>query len=144
MVDRRQTDPHLRRYDRLGDLGGVITGYNLKGADRLAATLDDAARQLGDLRDANAEAANTVESVAALTAPRRTGALAGSVVGEVVEGGAQIGSDLIYAPVIHNGWAAHHIAPQPFLLDAAERTTAQWVGAYDKAVNAALEGVEGV
>ena len=34
--------------------------------------------------------------------------------GKVWRGGQ---SDLVYAPVIHYGWAAHNIPPQPFLAD---------------------------
>jgi hypothetical protein len=123
----------------------VITGIEVKGVDRLASTLDDAARQLGDLREAGTEAGRIITSVAAMTAPRRTGALAGSVAAEVVEGGGVVvGSDLIYAPPIHNGWAAHGISPQPFLADALDSSEGQVVEVYAKAVTAAVADVEGV
>jgi hypothetical protein len=62
------------------------------------------------------------------------------VAGNAVE----VGSDLVYALPIHNGWQAHNIRPQPFLDDAARDSEAQWVGAYDKTVGAALDSVEGV
>jgi thiamine monophosphate kinase len=121
----------------------VISGYSLQGAARLSSTLEDAAAALSDLSAPAAEAGRIITSVAASTAPRRTGALAGSVAAEVVDGAAVVGSDLIYAPPIHNGWAAHRIRPQPFLEDAARTSEAQWVGAYEKAVDRALAGVEG-
>jgi len=123
----------------------VITGLTLKGADRLEATLGQAGDALANLEQASAEAGQIVTSLAAVTAPRLTGALAGSIQPEVAENGNEvtIGSDLIYAPPIHNGWAAHNIAPQPFLRDAADRSQARWVGAYMAALDRAVTGVEG-
>jgi hypothetical protein len=122
----------------------VITGYEVKGADRFAATLDEAARKLGDLSEAGAEAGRIVSDLAAATAPRLTGALASSVGPEVVGNVVTIGSDLVYALPIHNGWAAHNIAPHPFLDDAVRRSQDEWVGVYEKATEAALDTVEGV
>ena len=62
---------------------------------------------------------------------------------EVAGNTVEVGSDLVYALPIHNGWAAHHISPQPFLDDAVRASEAQWVGVYDKATTDALESVEG-
>ena len=122
----------------------MITGLELKGAERFASTGAEAAHKLERLDDAGAEAGRIIADLAAATAPRRTGALAGSVRPEVSGLVVEVGSDLVYALPIHNGWAAHHIAPQPFLDDAARSSEAQWVGAYDRAVTAALDGIEGV
>jgi hypothetical protein len=121
----------------------VITSIDLKGAERFSSTLEGAAHDLGDLRDAGTEAGRIVADLAAATAPRRTGQLASSVRPEVDGNAVAIGSDLVYALPIHNGWAAHNIAPQPFLDDAVRAGEAQWVGAYERAVSVALEGVEG-
>ena len=122
----------------------MITGIELKGAERFASTLERAGRDLANLERPGAEAGRIIADLSAATAPRITGALAASVRPEVAGNTVEVGSDLVYALPIHNGWAAHHIRPQPFLDDAARDSEAQWVGAYDKAVNAALEGVEGV
>jgi hypothetical protein len=122
----------------------VITGIDVKGAERFAATTAEAARQLGDLSNAGTEAGRIIADLAAATAPRRTGQLAGSVRPEVAGNVAEVGSDLVYALPIHNGWAAHNIRPQPFLDDAVRSSEAQWVGVYDKAVAAAVDSVEGV
>ena len=122
----------------------MITGIEIKGAERFASTTAEAAGKLADLSGAGAEAGRIVADLAAATAPRRTGALAASVQPEVAENVATIGSDLVYAPPIHNGWAAHNIRPQPFLDDAVRSSEAQWVGAYDKALQTAIDTVEGV
>jgi hypothetical protein len=122
----------------------VITNVELKGVERLNATLDDAATRLGDLHDAGVEAGRIISDLAAITAPRKTGALAGSIAAVVDGPTTVIGSDLIYAPPIHNGWHAHSIEPHPFLATAAERSQSQWVGAYERDTQRALDGVRGV
>src|SRR4029077_4387059 len=59
-------------------------------------------------------------------APKVSGGLAASiVVKDVAKGIAVIGSDLVYAPVIHYGWGARNITPQPFLTDALDASAAQ-------------------
>jgi hypothetical protein len=121
----------------------VITSIEVKGAERFNATTAEAARKLGDLSGAGQEAGRIIADLAAATAPRLTGALAASVQPEVAGNTATVGSDLVYALPIHNGWAAHHIRPQPFLDDAVRAGEAQWVGAYEKAVADAIDGVEG-
>ena len=122
----------------------MITGIVVKGAERFEATTGAAARQLGDLSGAGAEAGRIIADLAAATAPRLTGALAASVQPEVAGNVATVGSDRVYAPPIHNGWAAHNIRPQPFLDDATRDSEEKWVGAYTKAVADVLDSVEGV
>jgi hypothetical protein len=121
----------------------VITSIDVKGAERFASTLDKAAHDLEHLEVPGGEAGRIIADLAAATAPRLTGRLAGSVAPEVAGNAVTVGSDLVYALPIHNGWAAHNIRPQPFLDDAVRASEAQWVGAYEKAVGAALESVEG-
>jgi hypothetical protein len=122
----------------------VTTRVDVKGAARLASTLDGAARQLGDLRAAAGEAGRIVTSAAAHMAPRRTGRLASSLAPEVDGSAVVVGTDVVYGPPIHNGWVRHNIEPNPFLADALDRTSADWVGAYVAGVDDALASVEGV
>lgn len=121
-----------------------MIGYNIKGADRLAATLDDAASKLADMGEAAGAAGRIISDAAAATAPHRSGALAGSIGPDVSGSDVVVGTDIVYGPPIHNGWSAHGIEPNPFLERATDRTEAQWVGAYLTGVNDALASVEGV
>ena len=57
---------------------------------------------------------------------------------------AEAGADLIYAPPIHNGWAAHNISPNPFLATALDRESNQVLAIYGRSVTDALGQVEGV
>jgi hypothetical protein len=99
-----------------------VIAYNIKGAARLAATLDAAARKLGDLGEAAGAAGRIISDASAATAPHRTGALAGSVGPEVSGSDVVVGTDIVYGPPIHNGWLAHGIAPNPFLERGTQRT----------------------
>src|SRR5262249_62281525 len=99
---------------------------------------------LARLQGAPAQAGRMVSSLASPPAPRLPGRLASSVMPEVERSNVVVGSDLIYGPPIHNGWAAHNIRPQPFLATALDRTEGQVLEAYDKAVAGVLATVEGV
>ena len=60
--------------------------------------------------------AQLIQQRAQARAPKRTGTLGGSIYARNLGAGAAIAaSDLVYAPVIHYGWARHNIAAQPFL-----------------------------
>lgn len=115
----------------------------LKGVATFVSTLDGAASAVKDLHDAADAAGRIVASLAATTAPRKSGRLASSVLPEVDASNVVVGSDLVYAPPIHNGWVAHNIAPNPFLATALDRLEPRVVAEYQKAVTAALGGVEG-
>ena len=115
----------------------------VKGVAVFVETLAAAAVSLKDMHDAAEASGRLVAGLASTTAPRRTGRLAGSVLPEVEGATVDIGSDLIYAPPIHNGWVAHSIAPHPFLVTALDRLQSQVVGEYQKSASAALGRVEG-
>jgi phage gpG-like protein len=107
------------------------------GADRLAATLAAAAHKIGDLSKPLTEGAKRIWLRARSNAPRRTGRLAGSIHAQQSRSEALVGSGLIYAPVIHNGWPAHHIRANPFLADAfGQEQQAVVAGFADRVVNA--------
>jgi len=100
----------------------VTADIALEGDRTLAATLAAASAEIRHLDQS--ENARLIASRAQARAPKRTGRLARSVRASDLGGGeAAVQSDLIYAPVIHYGWAAHNIAPQPFLTSAVADST---------------------
>jgi hypothetical protein len=116
----------------------------VEGAAELRKTMLAAGQDLSDLTKANKEVAAQV--VAAVHAPRRSGALAGSVRGSGTKSGAIVragGARLPYAGPIHYGWRARNITPQPFLTDAAHNTEPAWVGTYNHAVDQILAKIKG-
>jgi HK97 gp10 family phage protein len=101
----------------LGDLRRALAGV---GADAA-----------GELRAALLAGARVVAADAVRRAPRRTGRLAASVRAGTDRRGALVraGNDstVPYAGVIHYGWPARHIAPQPFLDDAVRASAEEVV-----------------
>lgn len=120
------------------------TSVEVVGLTRLQATMRKAAEDIKNMDRAAGDAGRLVATRGAGRAPRRTGRLAGSVrVLSVRDGGAEVGSGLVYAPVIHNGWPAHHISPQPFLDTALGESRDPVVDMYARDVDAALAKVRG-
>ena len=90
------------------------------------------------------ENARLVQQRAQARAPKVTGTLARSVVAkDLGKGQAAVVSELIYAPVIHYGWAAHHISPQPFLTEALADSTRLVEANSQRKAQAALSQVRG-
>jgi phage gpG-like protein len=115
----------------------------LVGADTFDRTLDQAADAISDMKGATEKTATLIVADARARAPRRTGRLASSITGDVQPNQSLVGSDLVYAPVIHWGWPDRNIAPQPFLLEAAEGTETQWVGYFEDDITKAISKVRG-
>lgn len=114
------------------------------GADRFARTMHDAAREIAQMDDAADAAGRLVAAQGSANAPRVTGLLARSVRAESDgAGGTVIGSALIYAPVIHNGWAGHNIAANPFLSRALDQRAEQVADAYGRELGKAISHVKG-
>jgi hypothetical protein len=121
-------------------------GVRVEGLATLTRTMRKAGEDLTDLKDANARAAAIVVSAAAGMAPRRSGALAGSIRGTRAVGRARVQAgraSVPYAAPIHWGWPARHIAANPFLSDAARATEGKWVPLYLADVQSALDKVRG-
>lgn len=95
------------------------------------------------MRTANAAVAANVSQAARGRAPRRTGALARSTVGRPVTHGASISATVVYAGVIHNGWAAHNIAANPYIASTITTTRDRTLMAYQKDAQSALDRVRG-
>lgn len=115
----------------------------LVGADTFDRTLDQAADAISDMKGATEKTATLIVADARARAPRRTGRLASSITGDVQPNQSLVGSDLVYAPVIHWGWPARNIEPEPFLVEAAEATRPSWEEAYQKDVQKTLDDVKG-
>lgn len=116
------------------------------GLNRFVRTLNRAAGDISDMKDAHQKVGEIVASAARARAPRRSGDLAGSVRSarqarraRVMVGGARIP----YAGPIHWGWPARGIAANPFVSEAAQDTESRWRDAYVRDVEAALDKVKG-
>lgn len=119
----------------------------VEGLDRLVRTLNRAAVDISELKEAHARVGEIVASEARARAPRRSGRLAGSVRAarqarraRVTYGGARVP----YAGPITWGWPRHNIEPQPFVTDAARATESKWTEQYRRDVQDALDNVKGV
>lgn len=113
------------------------------GADRLAATLALAARRFGELNRATEQTGRLVESRARGRAPKRSGRLARSITHTTTGDTVAVGSRLVYAPVIHNGWGGHSISPNPFLIPVAAATEPVWREYYAAELNEVISHVKG-
>jgi hypothetical protein len=121
----------------------MVARVQVEGADRLARTLTGAAVALGDLTGPSRAAGALILTRARGAAPRRSGALSGSLTATPGRAGVDIGSGLIYAGPIHYGWAGHGIAPNPFLTRSAEATQPATVAAYRAFIETTIKGVKG-
>lgn len=91
----------------------------VEGDETLKRTLHDAEQQIEHMDQG--ENARQVQQRAQARAPKVTGRLRASIVAkDLGQGKAQVASELVYAPVIHYGWPAHSISPQPFLTTALD------------------------
>jgi hypothetical protein len=117
--------------------------FTTRGADELARTMHAAGDELADLSAVNGRVGDLILARARPRTPVRSGRLVGSLraVGDVDD--VALGSDLVYAGPIHNGWPAHHIAANPFLTDAATSSTDQWTGLYVSELEDVVGGVRG-
>jgi phage gpG-like protein len=113
------------------------------GAERLSATMRAAGRDMEHMDAAGAKVQAQLTRDGRSRAPKRTGRLARSITGRTRGGSVEVGSSLIYAGVIHNGWPRHHISPHPFLTDALAADTPAVVNTYRAEVNKALSHVKG-
>jgi hypothetical protein len=126
-------------------MAGREAGLRVQGGRKFRKALADAGVSLDDLKAAHAEAARIVERAASAAAPRRSGALAGSLrssgtktQGVVRAGGARVP----YAAPIHWGWPKRNIEASLFITKPAADTEAQWFTVYVQAVEAIIDAVE--
>lgn len=115
----------------------------IEGLEAFQSSLRRAADDIQELKGAAAKTAALIEAAARSRAPRRSGRLASSISGTVEGGRASLNVTAAYAGPIHWGWPARHIDPQPFAMQAARATEAQWVKFYEAEVQEALDKVKG-
>jgi hypothetical protein len=113
----------------------------VEGAAMLALTLTRARTELAAL--APEEAGTYIRDQARTHAPFITGRLRASLHSETADARVTVKSDLVYAPVIHNGWPAHGITANPYLIPVAEQTQAAWGRAYYADTLKAISKVRG-
>jgi hypothetical protein len=126
-------------------MAGRDETVQIEGLSALVRALKQAEADLDDLKNANQAAGRIVLDAARPAAPHRTGTLAASgranraaKKANVLFGSARVP----WANPIHWGWPAHHIAAQPFVTTAAAQTQPEWLGAYERDVQAVLNTVE--
>jgi hypothetical protein len=117
------------------------------GGRQLRRTLKEASENLEDLKAVHAAIAAQVADLAASRAPRRSGALAGTVrgnraaaVSRVMAGKAAVP----YAGAIHWGWPARNISPNPFISEAASDSEAEILMMFEQGIQKVISAVEGV
>lgn len=114
---------------------------DVDGAATVAATLGAASRDLAAM--APDDAGRYIRDQARAHAPFVSGALRSSLQFQTGEGRVAVGSGLVYAPVIHNGWPRHGISANPFLIPVAEDTQAMWGRAYTAETERIMSQVRG-
>ena len=114
----------------------------VQGDDTLHRTLHAAESDIEQMDQT--DSARLVQQRAQARAPKRSGTLARSVQAkDLGKGEAAVMSVLIYAPVIHYGWAGHDIHPQPFLTEALADSTRLVEANSQRQVDKALSQVRG-
>lgn len=116
------------------------------GLRQLVRTLKAAEEDLDDLKAANQRASSIVLDAARPTTPRRTGALAASGRVNKATGKANVlfgNARVPYAPPIHWGFPARHIAANPWVMAAAQQSQSSWLAAYEADLQRVLDSVKG-
>lgn len=128
-----------------------MTGVQIDGASKMRRTLKAAGADLSELKEVNRRAAQYVMPEAVRTAPYQYGALASTLrvsatvsAGTIKGGNKRKGDDGVpYSEVIHYGWPARGIKPQPWLSRAAQTTEPLWIKTYEAEMHAAIMKVSG-
>lgn len=112
------------------------------GLRRLRADLRKLGDDLAELKEAGYAAGRIVLGEAVRRAPRRSGRLAatGRAARAVSRVSVSFGRAAVpYAGVIHYGWPAHGIDPQPFAIEAGQVTEPAWLAVYAGGIDRAID-----
>ena len=115
---------------------------SIQGVKEVKDSLDKMARSLESNLDLNKELSTTLAQKASALAPRLTGALASSVVGNPSAEKAQImaGSAAVpYAGVIEYGWPAKNREARPYLNPAVNDNIGYIVEKYNDSIKKAIQ-----
>lgn len=122
-------------------------GVKVEGLSTLNRTMRQAGEDLGELKEANREAAGIVAGYGAPRTPRRTGRLAATVKARPTQTAARVTAgtpkSVPYAAPIHWGWPARNIRWQPWLADAANATEPVWLPRYSAEIDRIVSKVKG-
>ena len=116
----------------------------VRGAAEFRRAMKNIGADLKDLTAINRQAAETVAESARDKVPKLTGALGSSIRAGATRtrGTVKAGARAIpYARVIHFGWPAHNISPQPFIYDALDDRTQEVIERYEAHIEALVEKV---
>jgi hypothetical protein len=115
---------------------------SIQGVKEVTDSLDKLARDLKSNIELNKELSTTLSQKASAMAPKLTGALASSVIGNPSAEKAQIlaGSAAVpYAGVQEYGWPEKNIRPQPYLNPAVRDNMGYIVEKYNDSIQAAIK-----
>jgi phage gpG-like protein len=115
---------------------------SIEGVKQVQDTLDKLARDLESNLELNKELSTTLSKKASVMAPKLTGALASSVVGNPSADKAQIvaGSAAVpYAGVQEYGWPSRNIEAQPYLRPAVYDNMEYIVEKYNDNIEKAIK-----
>lgn len=116
-------------------------GVEVEGLDTFRTTAAAAARDLDHLDRAHQRAGDLLLDQA--DPPVESGDLAASLYVIATADDTTVGSDLIYATVIHWGWPERGIEPNPFLTDDLDRNTAAVVDFFLDDLTEAVHSIRG-
>lgn len=115
---------------------------NIQGVKEVTDSLNKLARDLQSNIELNKELSTTLSQKASAMAPKLTGALASSVVGNPSAEKAQIlaGSAAVpYAGVQEYGWPERNIRPQPYLNPAVNNNMGYIIEKYNDSIQKAIK-----
>ena len=115
---------------------------NIQGVKEVKDALNKLERDLAENEELNKELSSTLSQKASAMAPRLTGALASSVVGNPSAEKAQImaGSNAVpYAGVQEYGWPARNIQAQPYLRPAVYNNIGYIIEKYNDSIQKTIK-----
>lgn len=115
----------------------------VQGADELARSLRVLADVVEDLQEPDQKAGDLLLEKADPRTPRSSGQLAASGRVSVDSSGFAVIYEEVYAGVVHNGWPARNITPQPWLRDTVTEQTTAVGGVYGDYLHDAVARVRG-
>lgn len=118
-------------------------GIEVRGSERLARTLKDAAGDLADLTDTHRQIGAGMLAAARSAAPKRTGRLAASITVTPKPQSIELAAGVPYAAVINYGSPRRGIRARPYLTGTVDHHAA-WIPLYKKGITAALKKVRGI
>jgi hypothetical protein len=116
---------------------GGRPAIEVEGAREVRAGLRRLGDRAGDLKDVHRESAEIVATAARPLIPVMTGGLLGSLRISATKSGAGVlagGRRVPYGAVIHFGWPARGIEPQPYLYDALDERRDEVADRYADAI----------